>query len=280
VSASSATASSATPGASAGPSGSSAAVADPSRLKLEGKPIQGAVLFAKVDGKVGRIDFLGHRAVVSDDGEFPIAFFRNAPKNETMKIHFADGAVLEHTFTIDQRTYDTEKIDGFPKNMVLPDAETRKKVKAAEDRIDAVRMKYGKKNCYKDGFAWPLTGKITSHYGVERILNGTDQGIHWGVDVAAPVGAPVKAPACGTVVFVEADIPLSGNTLVIDHGHGLTSTFIHLASFAKKVGDEVKQGEVLATVGMTGRTNGPHLHWAMNYFEIRVDPELLAPAMP
>jgi murein DD-endopeptidase MepM/ murein hydrolase activator NlpD len=140
-------------------------------------------------------------------------------------------------------------------------------------------MKYSPDNCYNDGFIWPVTGKITSHYGVSRVLNGTDGGIHWGVDIAVKTGTPVKAPACGTVVFTDADIPLSGGTLILDHGQGLTSTFIHLSGFKKKVGDKVKQGEVLAASGATGRTTGPHLDWRMNYFEVRVDPELLAPPM-
>lgn len=254
--------------------------ADPSRLVLKNKPIQGGVVFAKVDGKVGRIMFPGHRAVVSDDGEFPIAFFRNAPKTEKMTIHFKDGSVLEHLFEVEQRTYDTDKIDGLPENMVKLDMETRKKLAVAEAKIDKVRMKYGKTNCYKDGFKWPTLGKVTSRYGQPRVLNGIPSGIHWGVDIAVPIGTAVKAPACGTVVFAEADLPLSGGTLVIDHGHGLTTTFIHLSGFSKKVGDAVKPGELVARSGQSGRTTGAHLHWSANYFEVRVDPELLAGPMP
>ncbi len=260
-------------------SASGAPAADPGRLKLSGKVIQGGVLFAKVDGKVGNIVFPGHRATVSDDGEFPIAFSRNAPKTEKMVINFKDGTKLEHSFEVEQRTYETDTINGLPEDEVRLDPKTKKAHAEDEKKVAAVRMKYSPDNCYKDGFIWPVTGKITSHYGVNRVLNGTDGGIHWGVDVAVKSGTPVKAPACGTVVFTDTDIPLSGGTLILDHGHGLTSTFIHLSSFKKKVGDKVKQGEVLAASGATGRTTGPHLDWRMNYFEVRVDPELLAPAM-
>ncbi|NUP11056.1 MAG: M23 family metallopeptidase [Polyangiaceae bacterium] len=271
--------------ASAPPGTSASAVAteekaDPSRLQLTGKVIQGGLLFAKVDGKVGRIDFPGHRAVVSDDGEFPIAFFRNAPKKEKMVIHFKDGSALEHVFDVEQRTYEKDEISGLPNQMVKPDAKMKRKIAEGEARVDAVRMKYGLKNCYKDGFSWPVVGKITSRYGQDRVLNDTDGGIHWGVDIAVPLGTPVKAPACGKVVFVESDMPLAGGTLVIDHGHGVTSTFIHLSGFKKKVGDEVSKGDIVATSGKSGRATGSHLHWAMNYFEIRVDPELLVPPMP
>jgi len=148
------------------PTGSAAPVqADPARLVFTGRLIQGGVIFAKVDGAVGRIVFPGHRAVVSDAGEFPIAFFRNAPAQEKMTIHFKDGTVLDRIFEVQQRTYDTDKIDGLPAHMVKLDAATQKKVAEAEKLIDAVRMKYTPKPCYKEGFDWPLTGKITSRYG-------------------------------------------------------------------------------------------------------------------
>jgi murein DD-endopeptidase MepM/ murein hydrolase activator NlpD len=161
--------------------------------------------------------------------------------------------------------------------MVKPDPATRVKLAKYDEKLDALRKKYTKKNCYKEGFIWPTKGRLTSRYGQPRILNGIEAGIHWGVDVSAPVGTPVRAPACGTVIFAEKDLPLSGDTLVIDHGHGLTSTLIHLRGFTAKVNDEVKQGQVVAHVGMSGRTTGAHLDWRMNLFETRIDPELLAP---
>ncbi len=250
--------------------------ADPSRLVIKGDPIQGALLVAKIDAKVARIDFPGHRAVVSDAGDLPIAFYRNAPPTEKMVIHFKDGSVLEHVFNIEQRTYAVEKITGLPEDEVKLDPKAAKANNSAEARIEAVRMKASDKTCWKDGFHWPVAGKITSHYGLTRVLNGTDGGVHWGVDIAVPNGTAIKAPACGTIVFAETGDPLSGTTLVLDHGHGVTSTFLHLSGFSKKVGDEVKQGDQIARSGDTGRATGAHLDWRMNYFEVRVDPELLA----
>jgi len=253
-----------------------ASVADPNRLAiLDGRPVQGGLLLAKLDGKLKKMAFPGHRAIVSDDNEFLIAFGRNAPKQEKITITFDDGQVLERVFDVEQRTFETDKIDNLPKNMVELDMPTRVKLTQAEEKLDAVRKKYTKKTCFKESFIWPSKGKVTSRYGQPRVLNGTDGGIHWGVDIAVPTGTPVRAPACGTVVFAEKNLPLSGDTLVLDHGQGLTSTFIHLAGFSAKVGDEVKQGQVVARVGMTGRTNGPHLDWRMNFFEVRIDPELL-----
>jgi murein DD-endopeptidase MepM/ murein hydrolase activator NlpD len=254
-------------------------MADPSRLSLEGRVIQGGLLRAKLNGKLKSMSFPGHRAIVSDEGEFLIAFSRNAPAQEKLTITFDDGQVLEKLFDVEKRTYETDKIDNLPEHMVKPDPKTRVKLAQTEEKLDALRKKYTKRNCYKDGFVWPTKGKLTSRYGQPRILNGVDGGIHWGVDISAPVGTPVLAPACGKVVFVEKDLPLSGHTLIIDHGHGLTSTFIHLQNFGAKVGDEVKQGQLVARVGMTGRTTGAHLDWRMNLFETRIDPELLAPPM-
>jgi murein DD-endopeptidase MepM/ murein hydrolase activator NlpD len=282
VSATATAAASPTPSVSAAPSSTAKPApkrADPSRLKLEGKPIQGGLMLGRVDPKTRGFEFPGHRLVVSPEGEFLVAFYRNAPRKEVMTITFPDGAVLEHTFEVEQRTYEDDRIDNLPDKYVNLDRKTKAKLHLSQQRIKKLRMGYTKVPHYQKGFVWPLSGKITSRYGQKRILNGTDGGIHWGVDIAAPVGTPVKAPAPGKVLLAEAGVPLAGTTIIIDHGHGLTSTLIHLNSFAVKVGQDVAQGDVVGTVGMTGRTNGPHLDWRMNFFEIRIDPELLVPPM-
>ncbi len=266
---------SASSGAAPGASASAAPAADASRLTVVGKVIQGGVLRAKATGLVKHISFPGHKTTILEDGEFLIGFGRTALPKETLALTFDDGAVLTKEFAVEQRTYETDRIDGLPKDQVELDAATKKKVAVAEAKIDDIRMKLGTGSCFKETFVWPLKGKITSRYGQPRILNGTDAGPHWGVDLVAPVGTAVHAPACGKVVFVEKDIPLSGNVVIIDHGRGLTSTFIHLDKFRVKTGDVVKQGDTIATVGMTGRTTGAHLDWRMNLYDLRVDPELL-----
>jgi murein DD-endopeptidase MepM/ murein hydrolase activator NlpD len=216
---------------------------------------------------------------VAEDGTFLIAFARTAPAKEVMTIHFADGSKVEHAFAVQQRTYETERIDGLPEDVVkLPPGE-RKEHAVIDARIDATRMKGTDGDCALKGFVWPARGRISSRWGQPRVLNGTDGGIHWGVDLAVPSGTPVVAPACGKVVFAQLDVPLSGGTMVIDHGRGVTSTFLHLSGFTAKVGDEVKKGDVVARSGATGRATGAHLDWRMNFFEVRIDPELLAPPM-
>ena len=266
--------------ASTGTAAAEAPRADPGRLVLKGKPTQGALVFATITGKVAKIAFPGHRAVVNADGSLPIAFFLHAPRTETMEIHFEDGSLLEHVFAVEPRTFQTEEINNIPKSAVDLDPKARAAHLVVEGRIEALRMKPGAKICYEDGFNWPVIGKITSPYGDPRVLSGTDGGVHMGVDIGVPVGTPVKAPACGTVIYAEAGDPVNGTTLVLDHGRGVTSTFLHLSDFKAKVGDEVKQGDVVASSGRTGRANGPHIHWGINYFDVRLDPELLVPPMP
>ena len=208
-----------------------------------------------------------------------IGFSRDAAPKERLALTLDDGSVLEREFEVEKRTYEVDRVDGLHKNQVALDAETKKKLAKAEAELDAIRMKFGKSDCYKESFQWPIKGRISSRYGQPRVLNGVDSGPHYGVDIVAAVGSPVRAPACGKVIKIGKDLPLSGNVLILDHGRGLTSTFIHLAGFKVKEGAEVKQGDVIATVGMTGRTNGAHLDWRMNLYDIRTDPELLAPPM-
>ena len=248
-------------------------------LTTTAKAIQGALLHAKIGAKVKKISFPGHKTTILDDGAFLIAFARTAPAKEKLALTLEDGSVLEREFDVEQRKYEVDMIDGLPKNQVELDAATKAKVAKAEETFDELRLKFGDSTCFRETFKWPLKGKLTSRYGQPRVLNGIDAGPHWGVDIVAKVGTPVHAPACGKVIAVEKDVPLSGNVIIIDHGRGLTSTFLHLDKIDVKVGDEIKQGEVVGTVGLTGRTNGAHLDWRMNLFDIRIDPELVAPPM-
>ena len=133
---------------------------------------------------------------------------------------------------------------------------------------------------WTERFAWPATGRISGIYGSQRILGGVPRNPHAGVDVASPAGTPVKAPAAGVVVLASPPkFSLEGNLLIIDHGHSLFSSFLHLSRIDVKSGDKVVQGQRVGAIGATGRATGPHLHWAMSWGEVRVDPQLLVPPM-
>ena len=128
-------------------------------------------------------------------------------------------------------------------------------------------------------FIWPTIGPISGVYGSQRILNGKPKWPHYGVDIAVPTGTEVRAPAGGVVTLAHPDMFYSGGTLIVDHGHGLSSAFLHLSKLRVKTGDKVKQGDVIAEVGATGRATGAHLDWRMNLFNRRIDPQLLVSPM-
>ena len=122
-----------------------------------------------------------------------------------------------------------------------------------------------------------MQGRISGRFGNQRIYNGTPKSPHSGMDIAAGTGTPIRAPAGGTVTLAQQDFYLTGGTVMIDHGHGIGSNFLHLSRLDVKVGDVVKQGDVIGAVGSTGRSTGPHLHWGMSWFDIRIDPLLVLP---
>jgi hypothetical protein len=253
-------------------------VADPGRLDLQGKSTQGGLLFGRAEP--GARVHVGRKPIrVSSEGRFLVPLRRGAVPSVTLKVVFADGAALERDIQIEQRDFETDVVDGLPEELVHPDQETRRDLRRAQRRIEKIRARYRDQADYEGGFEWPVRGRVTAGYGAPRVINKEKKGVHWGVDIAAPVGRKVRAPAAGRVVFAEADVPLAGTTVIIDHGHRLSSSFLHLSKLAVKVGDEVAQGDVIGRVGRTGRATGSHLDWRMNVGKTRIDPALLVPPM-
>jgi murein DD-endopeptidase MepM/ murein hydrolase activator NlpD len=146
--------------------------------------------------------------------------------------------------------------------------------------IKEARAKDDARTDFLKGFIWPAKGRITGVYGSQRILNGEPRRPHYGLDIAAPVGTLVVAPASGIVTLTTPNMFYSGGTLILDHGHGLSSTFIHLHRILVKEGQYVRQGDVIAEIGATGRVTGAHLDWRINLFKRRLDPQLILKAMP
>lgn len=244
------------------------------RVELRGKLIQGGLVRGKVEP--GTKVWLDKRRVrVSAEGDFLLAFDRDERHRALLSFAFGKQPPERHVIHIAQRTFEPERIDGLPESMVKLDGKTRTELVRANKRIEKIRGKVSDGTDFVDDFSWPLKGRVTSTYGRPRILNGEDHGIHWGVDLAVPVGKKVKAPAGGVVVFAEDDVPLSGTLVILDHGHGLTSSFLHLKKIKVAVGDRVKKGQVIALSGNSGRSTGPHLDWRMNVGPVRIDPQLL-----
>lgn len=248
-------------------------------LELRGNWQQGGVIIGKVPA-ASQIEYRGKKLHLSSEGEFVFGLGRDAAGHASLTVIDSNGQRTEHKFAVKQRDYNIQRVTGVPQQTVEPDPKQVERARreaqmAADARKGDLPLRF-----FAQSFVWPLTGPITGVYGSQRVYNGVPNSPHYGVDIARPVGTLVRAPAGGVVTLVHPDMFFSGGTLIIDHGHGLSSTFIHLSEILVKQGDEIAQGQAIAKVGKTGRATGPHLDWRMNWFEERVDPQLLVGAMP
>ena len=173
------------------------------------------------------------------------------------------------------RDWPTERINGVPPKTVNPPPAIAERIKREQAQVTAARGRDDNRTDFAKPFIWPVQGRISGRFGNARVYNGQAGSGHSGMDIAAPTGTPVKAPTGGVVTFAAPDLYLTGGTLLLDHGFGVSSNFLHLSRIDVKVGDVVEQGQVIGAVGATGRATGPHLHWGMNWFDVRVDPLLV-----
>lgn len=248
-------------------------------MELRGQWQQGGVIIGKTPAGA-QIEYMGKKLHLSPEGEFVIGLGRDAKPKAILVTINPDGSRSEQEFSVKQRTYNVQKVTGVPQQTVEPDpAQVERAKREAQMAADA-RKGDLPLTFFAQKFQWPLVGPITGVYGSQRIYNGVPNSPHYGVDIAKPVGTQVNAPAGGIVTLVHPDMFFSGGTLIIDHGHGLSSTFIHLSEILVNQGDAIVQGQAIAKVGKTGRATGAHLDWRMNWFEERVDPQLLVDPMP
>lgn len=243
-------------------------------LTLAGPLIQGGLVQGRTHAGA-KVTFDGQRVRVSEDGVFLIGFDRNFPPKATLSVTFADGSKQTRTLKIKRRKYKTQRIDGLPPKMVTPSAKDLKRISAESAQIKRTRTRDDARTDFLTGFIWPTVGRISGIYGSQRILNGEPRRPHYGVDVAVPTGTPVLAPADGIVSLAHPDMYFTGGTLIVDHGHGLVTSYFHLSRVLAKQDQLVRQGEVIAEVGATGRVTGAHLHWSLNLFDRPLDPQLL-----
>lgn len=252
-----------------------------SLITLNGRWVQGALLKGQfVEARQASITFLGNSVPVTTDGLFMLGLGRDAPKQVIIKVATADGLSCEQAFKVEQRDYRIQRVEGVPKKTVNPGPEYYARIRtevaaARKARSERLDLPY-----YLQPFQWPLTGPISGVYGSQRFYNGVPKRPHYGVDIARPTGTKVMAPAGGVVTLAHDDMFFSGGTLILDHGQGLSSSFLHLSKLLVEVGQMIEPGQLIAEVGATGRVTGPHLDWRMNWLNQRVDPQLLVPAMP
>jgi murein DD-endopeptidase MepM/ murein hydrolase activator NlpD len=248
-------------------------------LTLSGQRAQGGTIIGRTEPGA-RVALDGNPLRVSPEGNFVFGFGRKAASRAVLTVRYADGAVEKHALAVKARKYKVERIDGLPPKMVTPSEADQARILADHKLIKAARKRDIATAHFAGGFDWPLRGRISGVYGSQRILNGKPKSPHGGVDVAAPTGTLVLAPAAGEVTLAHANMYYTGMTVILDHGHGLSSYLVHMSAILVKKGDRVKKGEPIGRVGATGRVTGPHLHWGMNWRKARLDPRLVVGPMP
>lgn len=237
---------------------------------------QGGLVVARIDPSC-TIEFGGRPVRVDPDGTFVFGLGRDAPATATLTVRAKDGTRTRAKLAVAQRKYAIERIRGVPPDTVTPPPAIAERIAREQAEVAAARTRDDARQDFRFGIGWPLKGRISGVYGSQRILNDIPKDPHYGLDIAAPTGTLVKAPAAGVVSFAKPDLYLTGGTVLLDHGHGVSSAFIHMSRLDVQAGDRIEQGQVIGAVGMTGRASGPHLHWGMNWFDTRIDPQLLLP---
>ena len=245
---------------------------------LRGAAIEGGLIIART--AAGTIVTVDDEIIpTTPDGLFVVGFHRDSDQPVTIRIIQPDGASQPTVLTPEQRDYDIQRIDGLQKNMVTPPDSVVARIKSDQAAVAAARQQTATTGDFWQGIDWPVTGRISGVFGSQRILNGTPRQPHYGIDIAAPQGTPVQAPASGLVTLVK-DLYFSGWTVIINHGLGLNSSFLHLDHVAIGTGDTVSRGDIIGTVGSTGRSTGPHLDWRLDWQGRRIDAKLVAGPMP
>ena len=243
--------------------------------ELLDKPQPGALVRGKVES--GTKVWLGDKPLkLSPSGYFVFGLGRDDKTMPPLRWQ-QKGLEGQVSYALPLREYAIQRIDGLPDNMVSPSQQALTRIRIDNRQVSQARRVDSDFDFFAQSYIWPAEGPLSGVYGSQRVLNGQPKRPHFGVDVAAPTGTPVVAPADGVVTLWVSDMYYSGGTLIIDHGHQVSSTFIHLHSSHVKQGDKVKQGQLIAEIGATGRVTGAHLDWRINWGEVRVDPALLVP---
>lgn len=246
-------------------------------VELPSSASQGALVIGRTrPGATVEVD--GRAVRVAPDGLFAFGIARDASGRRRVRVSAADAAVVEHRIDVIPRDWPVERVDGVPPSTVDPPPGIAARIRAEQARVAAARQRDDARTDFAVPFLRPVEGRVSGRFGNQRVYNGTSGAPHSGMDIAAASGTPVLAPAAGVVTFADPALYLTGGTLVLDHGHGVSSNFLHLSRIDVRVGDRVTRGQPIAAVGATGRATGPHLHWGMNWFDTRIDPQLVLDA--
>jgi biotin carboxyl carrier protein len=240
-----------------------------------GSVSQGALVLGKV-APGSQVSYAGRNLRVSGYGTVVFGVGRNEAGPLQVQVGAPGGATRTFSIAVTPRDWPTERVDGVPPASVNPPPQIAARIETEQARVAAARERDDDRTDFVTPFTWPVQGRISGRFGNARVYNGQPSPAgHSGMDIAAPTGTPVKAPAAGIVSFAAPDLYLTGGTVLLDHGYGVGSNFLHLSRIEVKVGQRIAQGQVIGAVGATGRATGPHLHWGMSWFDTRIDPLLV-----
>ena len=271
--------------------GTGAVAADPSppppsplardSFVLPRTPQQGLAMVAQAPAGAQQVLFDGTALPLAADGRFLLAFDRDAPPAAQLTAVMADGRRLTLPLAVRPGQWRIEQINAPWRGAAGNDAEFARRRPAELAQINAARRGQVTSDGWQQSFRWPVRGRLSGFFGSQRVYQGKPGSYHSGLDIAAPTGTPFVAPADGVVVLAaSAPFTLEGNLLMVDHGMGLVSAFLHAARLDVVTGQVVRQGQPLGTVGATGRATGPHLHWGLRWGAARLDPLPLLPRSP
>ncbi|MDA9090283.1 M23 family metallopeptidase [Pelagibacteraceae bacterium] len=241
-------------------------------VEFKGNFIQGSFILGKTDPK-SKIIIDKKKIKVSKDGYFVFGLGRDRKNDVTIKV-LKNKKLEVIVKKVYKKKYRIQKIDGLPKKQVTPPKEVYERIKKDNIIIGKARSIDSKLPFFKNNFIIPVENSIvTGVYGSQRILNGKPRRPHYGLDFAAPEGTPIKAMLDGVVTLSEPDLYFTGGTIIFDHGHGISTLYMHLKDVNVNVGENIQQGEIIGTIGTTGRSTGPHLDVRLNWFDVKLDPE-------
>lgn len=265
--------------AAAGAALAGPAVAEPPGLELDGKLVQGGFVIGRTAPRAEILVDGVRMGEASASGLFVVGFDRDAPDTEEIRVRTPDGEAA-HVVQLAKGVFDIQRIDGLPEDQVTP-SDPRLLARIAEEyrRKQVGFSSRADLDDFKDGFVLPVQDfRLAARFGGQRILNGEPKRPHYGDDLAAPVGTPVRAPAPGVVSFAETGLHYEGGLIMIDHGQGLISLYLHLSRVDVRAGQEVRRGELIGAIGKEGRATGPHLCWRLKWRDRNLDPMLLVGA--
>ncbi|QYJ73155.1 M23 family metallopeptidase [Shewanella sp. FJAT-51649] len=248
------------------------------QVSFEGQFEQGALIRGKAPAGT-QISLNGEALKVTPDGHFAFGFDRDAQLSQELRLVYPDGLTEVKPLSVTKREYNIQSVRGISNKIMKPDPVAQERAAKDTAQVKAARGTFSEQTAFLQSFIWPLTGRISGVYGSQRIYNDVPGNPHFGVDVAAKTGTVVVAPADGVISLSVPDMFYSGGTMIIDHGYGVSSSFLHLSKLYVNAGETVKQGQAVAEVGATGRANGPHLDWRLNWYQMRLDPTTIVPSM-